>query len=87
MHLAKVMRARSAADNDIRPIEEIGKAVLAKYREVGESFTPMTDDDMVLYDALQPALHGRYTGRGLVPLLQTMVDGWTESFYTAGYKF
>jgi len=83
MHLAKVMRERGAADHAVRPIEAIGRAILSKYREVVQSFTPMTGDDMVLYDALQPVLQGRYTGQTLVPLLQNMTASCTNGFGAA----
>jgi hypothetical protein len=66
------MRARSAPDEEIRPIERVGKAILAKYKDIVQSLYPMIDDEMTVYDALQPALHGRYSGHGLVPLLQRM---------------
>jgi len=84
MHLAKVMRERSAAVEDIKPIEDIGNGILADYKDDALKHIPITDDDMDLYDALQPVLYGRYTGRGLVPLLQTMTVGWTEDFNAAG---
>lgn len=84
MHLAKVMRARGAAEDDVKPIEAVGSAILSQYKKVVQSFTPTTDDDMVLYDALQPVLHGRYTGQSLVPLLQNMAASSTNGYNGAG---
>ncbi|KAK0614481.1 hypothetical protein B0T14DRAFT_309616 [Immersiella caudata] len=72
LRLANILQARSAPVEEIQPIEEIGKAILAKYRDIVQRLYPMIDDDMTLYDALQPMLYGRYSGQGLVPLLQRM---------------
>ncbi|KAK4442744.1 hypothetical protein QBC34DRAFT_224268 [Podospora aff. communis PSN243] len=78
LHLANLMRARSAPDEEIQPIDEIGRAILAKYKDIVQPLYPMIHDDMTVYDALQPALHGRYSGQGLVPLLQRMPTVSTE---------
>lgn len=86
MHLARLMRARSAPEGEIEPAEKIGKAILAKYRDYAQRFTPTTDDDMVLYDALQPVLHGRFTGRGLLHLLHNLPAACTNGFQTHSTK-
>lgn len=81
-HLAHIMKARMARDELVRPIEDFGNAILEKYRHVSQSYTPSTEEPMVLYDLLQPVFDGRYTGRGLVPLLQKMVaDGHRQATY------
>ncbi|KAK0638516.1 hypothetical protein B0T16DRAFT_226563 [Cercophora newfieldiana] len=84
MHMAKVMRMRGATDEDVRPFDEVGNEILCKNREFVQPLMPRTNDAMILYDALQPVLHGRYTGQGLVPLLQTMATGSKNNFYAAG---
>lgn len=72
MHLAKLMRARCAPESETEPFEETGKGVLAKYIDAIEPIMPKMGDSMTVFDAMQPILHGRFTGRALVPLLQRM---------------
>ncbi|OTB08363.1 hypothetical protein M426DRAFT_7683 [Hypoxylon sp. CI-4A] len=76
MHLSRLLKETFADPKIIEPHENFGKAILDKYRNACELFTPRTDDDMILYDSLQPVFDGRFTGRDLLPLLQTTRVDW-----------
>jgi len=82
MHLSRILKARGTNPELAKEHEDFARGILDKYRHISQSFTPNTDDDMVLFDSLQPIFDGRYTGRGLLPLLQSSAAGGEEVPFT-----
>ena len=78
LHLSRILAERSASEEEIKKYKDPGEEILAKYRHISQQFTPQTDDDLVLYDSLQPSFNGRYTGRHLIRLLQKMTSPWKK---------
>ena len=76
-HLAIIYRERSG-DGDVEKankLQEDARRVLIKYRHYAPDHIQDTNDDMMIFDDMQGTFTGRYTGRDLLPHIQTQTGG------------
>jgi len=71
-HLSMIYTERSIKPEEARILKEEATAVLGKY-PIPE-YLRGVENKMMLFDNLQPALTGRFTGRGLVSHMQRTVE-------------
>jgi hypothetical protein len=74
---------RSPDPGDEDEIRELRKAGRKTLKELIDKDRPVflanTQDELILFDHLQPCLEGRFTGRYLLPLIQQAMLGNSES--------
>lgn len=72
-HLSKTYEKQGVKQEETRKLEDQATTVLSKYPT--PEYLMGVEDKMILFDNLQPAATGRFTGRGLVSHMQKLATG------------
>ena len=71
-HLSKIYRQQGIEDEETRDLEAKAMAVLKKYSSTTPAYLQGVKDEMMLFDDLQLADSGRFTGRALLRHIQQL---------------
>jgi hypothetical protein len=70
-HLSNIYREQGIEEEEAERLDQEARKILTKYSSTTPEYLRGVEDKIMVFDEMQPVESGRFTGRGLLPHMQS----------------